>query len=319
MIQRKSVPSFLLVFVMIGCLCFPAAASAEGSSEPIAYEKPFVRGDVDGDGVLTAVDARLILRAASGLVYMSDISWKAADYDGDNMITAVDARIVLRFSAGLAADEPEPEPEPEPSTSKFIQVNTLCQYPEYPTGCEAVSAVMALQYYGFQITVDQFIDGYLSLGTAPYRINGVWYGSDPDVSFLGSPTDSKSWGIWAPGLCRALQRFFDNQPDYYAVSYTYSESLDSLCERYIVNDMPVLVWATADMKSPRVNATIHVIGSDKTYTWISPNHCLLLVGFDETGYYFNDPITGECEKYGREKSIAAFTGNGSQAVIIEKK
>ncbi len=315
MIIRKIVPSFWLVFVMIACLCFPAATSEECVSKPIAADEAFVCGDVDGDGVLTAVDARLILRTASGLVHMSDIPWKAADYDGDNMITAVDARMVLRVSAGLAVDEPEPEP----ITSKLIQVNTICQYPEYPTGCEAVSAVMALKYYGFQITVYQFIDRYLSLGTAPYRINGVWYGSDPDVSFLGSPTDSKSWGIWAPGLCRALQRFFDDQPDYYDVSYTYSESLDSLCARYIVNDMPVLVWATADMKSPRVNATIHVIGSDKTYTWISPNHCLLLVGFDENGYYFNDPITGECKKYGREESIAAFMGNGSQAVIIEKK
>ena len=29
---------------------------------------------------------------------------------------------------------------------------------DYPTGCESVSAVMALQYAGVDITVDTFID-----------------------------------------------------------------------------------------------------------------------------------------------------------------
>ena len=32
---------------------------------------------------------------------------------------------------------------------------------EYPTACEIVSAVMVLSYYGYNVSIDDFIDDYL--------------------------------------------------------------------------------------------------------------------------------------------------------------
>lgn len=58
-------------------------------------------GDVDGDGKITAADARLILRRAAKLVKFTVEQDALADVDKDGKITAVDARIVLRVSAGL--------------------------------------------------------------------------------------------------------------------------------------------------------------------------------------------------------------------------
>ncbi|MCD7827696.1 MAG: dockerin type I repeat-containing protein [Clostridiales bacterium] len=58
-------------------------------------------GDVDGDGKVTAADARLILRRAAKLITFTDAQNKLADVDGDGNVTATDARIVLRVSAGL--------------------------------------------------------------------------------------------------------------------------------------------------------------------------------------------------------------------------
>lgn len=61
----------------------------------------FVKGDADGDGEITAADARLILRASAGIEKLQGQNLSNADADGDGEITAADARKVLRESAGL--------------------------------------------------------------------------------------------------------------------------------------------------------------------------------------------------------------------------
>ena len=62
------------------------------------------RGDVDGDGSVTAADARLALRAAVGLekaIVKGTAAFTAADVDGDGTITAADARTILRIAVKL--------------------------------------------------------------------------------------------------------------------------------------------------------------------------------------------------------------------------
>ena len=63
---------------------------------PAEPEETFLAGDVDGDGVVTAEDAMLILRRVVGLETFTERQEKAADMDGDGMITAADAREALR-------------------------------------------------------------------------------------------------------------------------------------------------------------------------------------------------------------------------------
>lgn len=58
-------------------------------------------GDVDGDGRVTAADARLILRRSAQLIKFTMEQDALADVNKDGEVTAMDARIVLRVSAGL--------------------------------------------------------------------------------------------------------------------------------------------------------------------------------------------------------------------------
>ncbi len=58
-------------------------------------------GDADGDGLITAADARLILRRAAQLVVFTPEQEERADVDCDGKITAKDARMVLRVAAKL--------------------------------------------------------------------------------------------------------------------------------------------------------------------------------------------------------------------------
>ena len=60
-------------------------------------------GDTDGDGKVSAADARLALRASVGLENLSSAQSAAADVDmpEENKVTAADARKILRVSVGL--------------------------------------------------------------------------------------------------------------------------------------------------------------------------------------------------------------------------
>lgn len=64
-------------------------------------------GDIEGengpDGVVTAGDARLVLRAAVGLEALSEEQTAIADTDDDGVLSSSDARTVLRMGVGLDA------------------------------------------------------------------------------------------------------------------------------------------------------------------------------------------------------------------------
>ena len=64
-------------------------------------------GDVDGDGKISAADARQILRRAAKLINFTMEQDALADVDGDGKVTAMDARTVLRVSAGLESFDVE--------------------------------------------------------------------------------------------------------------------------------------------------------------------------------------------------------------------
>ena len=63
-------------------------------------------GDVDGNGQVTAIDARYVLRHVAGLLEddeaLDSRALKAADYNKDDTVTAIDARFILRQVAGLS-------------------------------------------------------------------------------------------------------------------------------------------------------------------------------------------------------------------------
>lgn len=66
-------------------------------------EKEPEKGDVNGDGLVSAEDARLALRAAVGLENLNAEQKKAADMNNDGEITAEDARDILN----KAVESPE--------------------------------------------------------------------------------------------------------------------------------------------------------------------------------------------------------------------
>lgn len=79
----------VILAVVLGCSMISVTAFAETMS-----------GDVNGDGNITAIDARKILQLVAGIEKAEDQT--LYDVNGDGKVAAIDARIVLQIVAGLA-------------------------------------------------------------------------------------------------------------------------------------------------------------------------------------------------------------------------
>ena len=166
------------------------------------------------------------------------------------------------------------------------------------------------EYLG--ITVEQFVDEFLPTSRDFYVENGRHYGPSPYVYFIGNPKSSASYGCMAPVIETALRACVD---DSYTVSNLTDTSLEELCDQYIDNDIPVILWATIHMRETNPISSWYL--SDGTrFTWPGNEHCMLLVGYDDTQYYFNDPYTGKLVAYDKTLTKDRFAELGRQAVAV---
>ncbi|MBQ6165374.1 MAG: C40 family peptidase [Clostridia bacterium] len=75
--------------------------TATGFDSELADLAKQLSGDVNGDGKITAKDARIVLRASARLLVLSTEEKSAADVNLDNKINTRDARTILRCAAKL--------------------------------------------------------------------------------------------------------------------------------------------------------------------------------------------------------------------------
>ncbi len=195
----------------------------------------------------------------------------------------------------------------------FIDVPELCQLPNLPTGCEATAAAMVLQYFGENITPEGFVNDYLFCEEFFWDENGNLFGGNPDDVFIGNPFSENGYGCYAGAICRAVN---ENIESFKAEKLNMP--LSEICEKYIENKKPVLIWATIGMKESQEGTAWNLKGGG-SFTWISGEHCLVLIGFDDKYYYFNDPQVGTAVAYSKKVVEKRYSELGSQAVLIERK
>lgn len=67
----------------------------------VGDEINFVRGDTDGDGIVTAKDARIALRVSAMMEYITGRNFVCADIDKNGKVNSSDARKILRKASRL--------------------------------------------------------------------------------------------------------------------------------------------------------------------------------------------------------------------------
>lgn len=211
-----------------------------------------------------------------------------------------------------------PQAESAPMGRVIIDAPFIDQRDKYPTGCESVTAVMALQYAGVDATVEDFIDLYLPKASEPYPdAHSNYHSVGPNEAFMGDPYTEDGWGCYAPVILRAARQLLADQNSAVQVKDLTGASLDKLWKDYVSVGTPVIVWATMYMRDATYGSTL-LLEDGSRMDWITPEHCLLLVGADEEKYYFNDPLSGKAVEYRKDLVAEAYRALGMQAIVIEK-
>lgn len=195
--------------------------------------------------------------------------------------------------------------------TRIADVPFISQTKLYLSGCESVSAVMACQHAGIAITVEDFIDLYLP--RASFRVEGdTIIGYHPSHYFMGDPYTLRGFGCYAPCIETAIRKFL---PAGFALKNTTGTSLAVLCRDYIDQGIPVMVWATMYMKAPTQGQQWILEETGEMFQWIGGEHCLVLTGYDDQYYYFNDPLAGQV-RYVKSVVNTRFSELGSQSLVV---
>lgn len=172
---------------------------------------------------------------------------------------------------------------------KLIFAPYIDQTDRWVNGCESISAVMLLQAVGLDVDPDTFIAR--DLRCAPfYEEDGVRCGPDPHFTYPGDPHDHTGYGCYAPCICAALQSALAacGAADRFEVRDETGKTAAELCAEYIDAGMPVVFWATLNFE-PAEPPEHWRLPDGRDFAWLCHEHCLLLVGYDEENYWFNDP------------------------------
>ncbi len=193
---------------------------------------------------------------------------------------------------------------------------------ELSAGCEVYAATIVMQYRGFEINEFDFADKYLIKKPISYTLDYYRFGPDMNSAYAGDAYEG--YGIYAPAMAKSMNSYLETTGTKMRAYNLKNIALDTLCSEYVVNDIPVMVWATTYMMEPYEKAkwTIDYVDENAdsqigdTEVWLQNEHCLALIGFDEDYYYFCDSVSGEISHYGKEVTNERYKQLGSQAIVV---
>lgn len=176
---------------------------------------------------------------------------------------------------------------------KIINGNFVySQFPKYPTGCESVALYLLLKYNGINVTVEDIVTK-LKKGELPYEISGTIYGGNPEIEFVGDPSNNYSYGVYNKPLMDVANTYKSGINS--RIGLEFSEVLNLVKE-----DRPVLVWTTINMAKPYVSKKWIYKETGETISWISKEHAMVIVGYNNSQVIASDPYTGTIRYFDKE-------------------
>ena len=194
-----------------------------------------------------------------------------------------------------------------------LPVEYLSQNPELPTGCEITALTTVLNFYGYDISKTEMSDNYLDKTID--QIGSFW------EVYVGNPRKN-GFGCYAKPIVNAANRYFsDTDNAYKAVDYSGAKFEDLL--KLVESDTPVIIWSTMygeeekNLREPYATVQWNIDGKD--ISWIAPEHCMVLIGYDldRSVAILSDPQRGIVE-YDLDTVKARYLAMHSQCVVIEE-
>lgn len=168
----------------------------------------------------------------------------------------------------------------------IIDVPLISQLPDFINGCEVTSLTMMLNYNGVGIDKNSLAKQVKRDPTPMVKNSSgkIIRWGDPNDGFVGDleGDNGAGYSIYPKALLPLANKYLKNN----AVDLS-GESIDTLI-KYLSQKRPILVWVTTDFSVP-----------DDFITWTKNNkqikatfseHCVILTGYDNNNFYYNDPL-----------------------------
>lgn len=290
---------FLLSTLLVGCVKMPVSQN-EGTSSlhifaveyysraPVSNVQIVLKDDVENG----AVDKQYVDKEGKATFdnLKDGLSYTAYIYRVINKEYVIQSTHTFRYDETVRNLFLETA---NPNSSSGIAVPLVKQNPELPNGCEITSLTAILNYYGEEVNKQTMTDEYLPKEPLSV-VNGKRIGPDPNVSFVGNPSDNiNAFYVFASPIVQAANAYIKNN-DLNRIAYDITgTSIDQL-QSYILKGIPVLTWITIDLQPARVNEslkwkTTNTLTEHVPYTNL---HAVVLLGLDSTYAHVMNPLTG---------------------------
>lgn len=171
------------------------------------------------------------------------------------------------------------------NTIYIVNVPTINQYPNYPTGCESVALTILLKYYGVNVSPDEIVEK-LDKESRPYKKDNVLYGGNPEVGFIGDPKTNNSYGVFEKPIAKLANMY---KSGINVATGTSFEEILSIVKK----GTPVMVWTSMNLSMPYISTSWIYEPTGETIYWKSGEHAVILIGYTPDKVIISDPIGGK--------------------------
>lgn len=111
-----------------------------------------------------------------------------------------------------------------------------------------------------------------------------------------SPFSSSSFGVFHEPIYNFLKQEFSHLDVIDLSSNSTDADSEKILKNYLNNGKPIIIWMTLELKEPKETDRWKDEKERNTeIVWNSPEHCALLVGYNDLNFIVNDPHTGKTE------------------------
>jgi uncharacterized protein YvpB len=202
-----------------------------------------------------------------------------------------------------------------PTSVKALSVSWINQTTSLPTGCEITAATMMLDYYGFNARNTE-LNAYLAQSGAShsYIVDGVDYGTDPNVCFVGSTYSDYGWFCYTQPIVNALDGYLETQGSSLRAVDMTGSSIEEVYAQVAAGN-PVTVWATIGMEERTVTDSWYTADGE-LISAATNDHAVTLLGYTAKTVTVADPIAG-ITTYSRSDFESAYLERGQMAVMLQ--
>ncbi|SFB27226.1 Uncharacterized protein YvpB [Lentibacillus halodurans] len=194
---------------------------------------------------------------------------------------------------------------------KIKGVPSCKQYPDLPTGCEATSLAMLLNWGGMQVSKYDVANA-LPKGDKVHKFGSEWKGANPNKAFVGDPytdSDDGSFGVFEGPILKTIEAFMPGKG-----INLIGRPFDDLL-KIIRAGKPVMAWTTLEQRQTFYGKS-WTDEEGNVIDWYENEHAVVLTGIDGDYMIAHDPHTGRAEYYECDLFERNWASMGGRAVTL---